>query len=38
VATEAFIEQPEALLEDFPDVYAELSALYGLDPVIWGGY
>jgi Mlc titration factor MtfA (ptsG expression regulator) len=38
VATEAFIEQPEALVEDFPDVYTQLSTLYGLDPVRWGGY
>jgi len=35
VATEAFIEQPEALQEDFPDVYTELRTLYGLDPAKW---
>lgn len=35
VATEAFVEEPEALLEDFPRVYAELAAVYGLDPVDW---
>ena len=35
VATEAFIEEPEALLEEFPDIYAELQRAYGLSPVEW---
>jgi len=37
VASEAFIEEPEALLEDFPDVYAELQNLYQLNPLRWIG-
>jgi MtfA peptidase len=35
VASEAFIEQPLALLEDFPEVYAALKQVYGLDPIEW---
>jgi Mlc titration factor MtfA (ptsG expression regulator) len=35
VATEAFIEEPEALLEEFPEIYAELQRAYGLSPADW---
>ena len=31
VATEVFFEQPRAMLDELPDVYAELRAFYGLD-------
>jgi MtfA peptidase len=31
VATEVFFEQPRALLDELPDVYAELRRFYGLD-------
>jgi len=35
VATEAFIEQPDALLDDFPGLYTALKRVYGLDPIQW---
>jgi hypothetical protein len=35
VATEAFIEEPDSLQEDFPDVYDELARLYEIDPRLW---
>jgi len=31
-ATEVFFEKPGQLLEDLPDVYAQLAAFFGLDP------
>lgn len=35
VATEAFIERPEALRAAHPRLYEELTTLYRLDPVAW---
>ena len=35
VATEAFFELPRELAADHPDVYAELSRFYRLDPARW---
>ena len=35
VATEVFFEKPEALREREPDLYAELSKYYELDPASW---
>lgn len=35
VATEAFLEVPEAFAERHPALYAELSRFYGLDPAAW---
>lgn len=32
VATEAFFEKPERMLEETPDLYEELSRFYGFDP------
>ncbi|MBS8227997.1 zinc-dependent peptidase [Vannielia litorea] len=36
VAVEVFFEQPAALMEEEPEVYAQLSTLFKLDPVAWG--
>ncbi len=35
VATETFFERPRRLEREMPDLYAELSAFYGLDPASW---
>lgn len=35
VATERFFEQPAALAEAWPEVFAELQALYRVDPRAW---
>ena len=35
VAVEVFFEKPEALQQEEPEVYAQLSALFQLDPVTW---
>ncbi len=35
VATETFFEKPRQLQEKYPDLYQELQAFYGLDPVAW---
>ena len=35
VATELFFERPRALAEVEPAVYAELSALYRVHPLVW---
>jgi Mlc titration factor MtfA (ptsG expression regulator) len=35
VVTEAFFEQPQALVVEAPAVYGELAKLYGLDPRQW---
>ena len=32
VATEAFFERPERMLELTPDLYKEMSRFYGVDP------
>lgn len=36
VAVEVFFERPEALRENDPEIYRQLSALFRLDPVSWG--
>jgi hypothetical protein len=35
VATEAFFERPQALVEAAPELYGELARLYRLDPADW---
>jgi Mlc titration factor MtfA (ptsG expression regulator) len=35
VATEAFFEKPRQLKEHRPELYAELSKYYNLDPSRW---
>lgn len=35
VVSEAFFEQPQALRERHPELYAELAAYYRLDPAAW---
>lgn len=35
VSTESFFERPRDLARDAPDLYAEMAAFYGLDPVTW---
>ena len=35
VATETFFEKPDALLREEPEVFAELSAFYGMNPATW---
>jgi hypothetical protein len=35
VATETFVEKPEQMQREHPDVYDELRQFYGLDPVNW---
>lgn len=35
VATETFYEKPEKLKKHYPELYSQLSAYYGVDPVTW---
>ena len=35
VVTELFFERPQALATEAPEVYAELAALYRLQPLAW---
>lgn len=35
VITETFFERPTELVEEHPDLYAQLKAFYGLDPAGW---
>ncbi len=35
VSTESFFERPREMKREMPDLYAELAAFYGLDPVTW---
>ncbi len=37
VITETFFEQPALVRHDHPALYAELAALYGIDPATWAG-
>ena len=35
VSIEVFFEKPEKFQEEYPDVYAQISVLLGLDPLAW---
>ena len=35
VASEVFFERPQALAQDYPELYRELSGYYRLDPAGW---
>ena len=35
VATERFFERPQALADEWPDVYQQLAALYRVHPLVW---